>query len=676
MFGAEIGEAMQGAGRALGQAANFLQEREEQDAARWAQRTAAEFGTAQAQARIESMQNAERGGVGTIDRWTKQFDEQSRSLLEQAPTERSRQRLEEALIRIKGSNTERLMVFEHEARLDATVRDLQATQNAFINQVTVDPSLYGEAREQALAALDEAPIRADKREQLKTAAEQNLLLARGQGLIDGAETTQEAEAILASVQGDEWYKSNLDPKQYSSLLQLAERKVARQQAADLRAQAEWEKSQTAKRNVEYSTLLVRMARGEDVADEIDAYRQKWNADTDPDAAAKWASLAVKWEGVNDAASRAAREAADDTAALAAVDQALFSNDVAMDPATKAHRDAVDAHFANFTAGLGDASNEEYIERVVGYVAQVGIVPTALKTTLRAANLATASTDKVVGAAEMLDRISKLNPAVLAANNLDGEAVSFLTQVGSYIESGSMSPDEAIQAARDLRNVAKPVREDRRSMFGKFLKDSPSESFLEEKLDDGIFSSVSVPPEAVAAFDRMVKDEFERNGDFEAAREAAWRSMQRRWGRTASVSGKQFAPDPPELHYGLPHLSVEENANWILEQARRDLLSGATTSEGFEPGDLSLVPHLRARGPNGKPAYAITYRDQDGRWRTTAEAWVPDYTLTDRFQEEKRQRALQVEAARAERNRDRGEGPQRVQNVFGGTGPEPNVFGNR
>lgn len=646
-FGGSVGAAAQQAGSELSRQADFLHQKEEEDAQRWRRKSLAQFELQQTEAFTRGQETAERGGVGFVQGFQGGFDKAGEGLLASAPTERARADLEVDLARIKAGFVSKGIQFEARARGVAARQDLQEIQGARTNAVLLDPSSHQDHVQAMVEEIQSQPgLNDTDRTALIGRVENDFKIAQAQGFIDGATTVDAAEGVLEHLKDPEFSRS-IDPGNYSKLLGLAERNIDHREREEVAKEAEADKAASTQRTVEFNQLLVAMAQGRATEADIDAFRTRFGADQDAAAATQWRQLAVAMAKDKRAAAKAAAGEARAIASQAVIQEAYMSGDRTFDPGDKNVRKAVDKHFERVSAQWAELPGDEQAEQVVAYVSRLGVVPSAVKSQFRAANVASANPDIVVGAAELMERLDSANPTVLASNGIGGKSVSFLTQVREYQRAGS-EPVDAVAKAREMRFVPKAVVDDRRATVSAILKDAPAADYLREKFDDGWFGDdVSPSVEAVRAFEREFKDEYALSGDSGPAQEAAFRNFRRTWGVSGINGEVKLSKHAPEVHYSVPGLSREENTAWMLKQLRSDLGEG---SIGFEDQRVMVVPHPSVKGPDGRPAYRVAIVGaQDGTLKEQPGAWFPDFERSDIRAGQLEERKRLLDEARVDRD---------------------------
>lgn len=143
------------------------------------------------------------------------------------------------------------------------------------------------------------------------------------------------------------------------------------------------------------------------------------------------------------------------------------------------------------------------------------------------------------------------------------------------------------------------------------------------------------PKAMTAYKDLVRENYIRMGDADAAKEAAAVQMRRMWG-TSNVTGEpRLMQYPPERFYkAVPNpkkmgdwLSgeVKSDHDWITKDAQRFVR--AASGLKVEPGDITIATDARTQreiSAGQPPSYLIMFKDDKGMFQMIPGArWYPD-----------------------------------------------------
>jgi hypothetical protein len=343
-----------------------------------------------------------------------------------------------------------------------------------------------------------------------------------------------------------------------------------------------------------------------------------------------------------------------------------------DPANSDDMKTVNLGYAHVDARLTAAEKDNPGSRAasqIAFVRNIKVVPKAMKSEISAL-INSENPENVVKGAQLMEQLE--NTGTLVRIQLGkSEPMAFGRQVLRYTESG-LSPKEAFEKARDLRNVKEADLKARDKAFGTattgLREDAEVDAELITSINDEAFgddSDDAVPSIVMKSeYVNLVKTEFMRTGDINIAKNNALASMRRVWGVHHQNGGVVFMKRPPHMSYGVGRKSEEENSAWIMEQLIDELSEDAAFAGGIDESRIVITPH-QTRSNGNLPAYQIfilpppnqvgVTQDTLQRNPATGEplAWWPKYdtsrqkqrddgTLTDaiaRAQESVSQRAL-------------------------------------
>jgi hypothetical protein len=314
------------------------------------------------------------------------------------------------------------------------------------------------------------------------------------------------------------------------------------------------------------------------------------------------------------ARKAAETALKQSAALGRVQQALDGRGF-LDFRAKDDRDAVDLHFsAVFAPSLdarrtGDLAYDTQLAStmIADYAARVGIVPSAVRTQIRgafrsgAAAPTPATLVATATAADLLDRLKTANPAIV--DDFAEEDIRLGNTITAHVRAGVQAL-EAVTLARQSLAVPAAERDARRERYTAEKMEEKNRKRLERDYAKGfeLFGTSqprALPDLMVGEFERLVREEFTRSGELEAAQATALDHLRRVWGvtRTNSDGERRWMKYAPEAVYRVPG----EDGSWIREQflaeAKRGSIFGASVDLTIAADSITAREAAREAPPS-------------------------------------------------------------------------------
>lgn len=355
-----------------------------------------------------------------------------------------------------------------------------------------------------------------------------------------------------------------------------------------------------------------------------------------------------------------RQIADDDRSMARSNNVTKVSDAlrgfgVLDPGNRADREAVNDHFELVLESMGEAPISERIEAGVRQSVRVGMVPDKLKGMIRG-NLRSGDADGRLLAAATYGKLLRELPTLQA--EFAQKDVDLAVAINENSRLG-MAPDEAIALAVESLSVNESVREDRKSEFGRMLKDKEVrpdkllKDFMDEHFDPGILAAEpDAPPQMQADYEKLLIGAYQRHGEIEPAKQAASATLRSIWGRSRVNGNLEVVKFAPEMWYGQQGLSEKENSEWIRQQALSDAQSAGTE---IDTERLRIAPHpVTPIGRDGRPNYMVAWFDERGVWQRINDAqdrpaaWRPDFSQSPTFGRVQKAREKEVERARSDR----------------------------
>lgn len=355
--------------------------------------------------------------------------------------------------------------------------------------------------------------------------------------------------------------------------------------------------------------------------------------------------------------------ADAVAELGRVGAAIEGNGVAMDPRSDRDRKAVDAHFAATSAAWRNIPEAEKLDRTIAYAAQpgVGVLPSPVKAQVRGW-LRAGTPEQKVAASDLVAKIRTANPQLL--NDLSGEDLSMGNLVWDYTSSG-VRPEEAVRLAEEAMRAPKAERDARGEQYAELAKKAPAADYLTRELNGSwLYRALpgpnpQLPPEMVDEYDRLARAEYQRHGNWDAARKTATDNLRRVWGVSTMGDGPRWMKGAPETFYGLPSMGQSDNAKWMREQLVADMnASGGMFDPSAGPLEKRAIvvpdPYGRTDKDTGLLVYSIVLKSPDGRLNPVLGhdgrplPWRPDWNSSPEAKRREAERTRKMDGARASR----------------------------
>lgn len=517
----------------------------------------------------------------------------------------------------------RAMSFESQAAARLAISNGEQIIDTARNTLINDPHQLPETLSEALEYFDNQPrIPADKRRDLKNYTKQKLAKSALQGM-----DADEALDVLNS--GD--YDRYLDPDDKASLIGAKQRELASEQA-------EQKKSLQAMRAGRLSNLDIAVSRGIASYSEVeDAY----------DNGKGWLKPAERTRLIKqlDKQLSESQKEADQISLVAAAEE--FG--IPLDPRSKGgeHRKALDAHYTALSETWQGLEPEDALDRAVDYSIKFGMVPSPVQSLIRGSIRAGTPEQKVI-AADMLERMRNENRQLL--NDFDNQDIQIGNLIATYSTYG-VSPGEAVRLVNESMAVPESAKEARDSEFFDYVKDNPSQEWLADELDPGLFGfEPEIPGAMEEEFNQLAQMQYKMHGNMDAARQTALDLSLRIWGESKFNGGKSMMRFSPEKFYGVSNMSLDQNSEWMRDQLIQEIRETSFVQEGFEDR-LFINPMPGESDERGMPVYQVNLIGEDGiirpMRRETGEImpWQPNWETSEAFDRMKQEQDESVKKAK-------------------------------
>jgi hypothetical protein len=297
---------------------------------------------------------------------------------------------------------------------------------------------------------------------------------------------------------------------------------------------------------------------------------------------------------------------------------LLAGNRLADPSNKDDRKLVNSMYIN--AGILErfqAGDAEAVKATTTLIKQTSIIPESVQSTLRG-YMSNGNTEQKKMAYSFVSQIEEINPAaVTGAGGFTEKEIKDAAAYNSLLRSGA-TPSFAEQS---LAQANSPLTADVRSMRNGELT-TIMKDFTPERIKDEYgkgwftlnpdFMGTQAQAKAFADYKNIFKEAYMQHGSEEVAHSVAMAAVRVNNGETYVTGGKKLMAFPPEQYYGVPNLSIKENAKWMQTELKNDL-AGFGYSGELEK--VTLVPTLDSKAiidGGGKPLYnAIIEVERDG-----------------------------------------------------------------
>ncbi len=619
---------------------NFRIEQQEEADSTWETEAAAQAEVTFAEILESQKENMGRGGAGYTQAVAQALEEAIPGILETgnsvaspAAIERVQTQLKAAAIRTTGKAGV-IEKGEFSAWQEETLKDDMARRS----RVVLDnPALFDSALEDQISKINASGLTPAQKDQMREEATKEFFEQAYEAHIQAGDKAAAEDLI-----NNHRLASELSGDDVTALRDRG-RKIEKQQRIEReRAEAEVEERQSKQRARVASDLRIAVSRGNaGVADIERAYQ------SDLISPSERATLTIAADKV-----ASARQEQHNRFNLG---QDAFEGQVFLDPKNKGHKAAVDEHFDRFAETLEGEDQGDRAEQMADYVSRMGVMPSQVKGAIRA-GLRQTDPGAVLVASDMVQRIKSENPQAL--NDLTDQDIALAEAVNWNAELG-MSPQEAVEKAREQSSLPDEEKRNRRDQFAVAIEDEPSRDWLESsasKLNQGGFfeSDAKIPEKMVSDFEALTRQFYGQTGDLETARRSAVTRLEQNWARTRINGGHSFMKGSPEQFYGVQGFSTGRNAEWIREQALDEVAEGGVTAPNLEDR-LWFTVRPDVTGPDGRPAYQLWAKQDNGTLSPLGVgAFIPDWESSKeakRVEENaEREKVQAVEGARAKRDR--------------------------
>lgn len=283
--------------------------------------------------------------------------------------------------------------------------------------------------------------------------------------------------------------------------------------------------------------------------------------------------------------------------------------------------AVSAHMAHLEQTLQDKDpsvrHDAVIDARGALVKNLNVVPDIFVNQIRS-GIASQDPSMVAKSAMEMQRFIAINPT--NAEYFKGEKFSLGNDISNYMAAG-IGPEKAYNLAVEDRDLfAKVTKETRLSSYRDSVKENPHADFLKGKIDsdpnwdETILGQAEQSLEFKAAFEFLTEREYLRNGNISHAQDTAFKTMKGSWGISYMGGSPVFRRHPPELVYGLPSMSAEENANWIRNEVIEEagFIKDADGNPKYDLEGREIIMQVHPRFTNkGRPTYQVFFKDDVG-----------------------------------------------------------------
>jgi hypothetical protein len=541
--------------------------------------------------------------------------------------------------------------YEHQEQVREAVTSADRALQSQVLAVARNPAAFDTQLALFRGNVNGFDIPPKERAEFLKKGEAQLQEGRVRGLIE-----RDPHGTVRRLSSGEFDDSGIGATRLLALGDAAEREARRRDVAA-------EKAETQANARALSDLEIRVSRGEaDVADVEAAY----------DGGAGWLKPNQRTELVK-AADRVAGKVVEREAAKARVGAAVEGMGT-LDPREKADRDAVDDYFVETVVPAIQALPEERagdaVEMVTNFVDKAGIIPSVIKSDIRG-GLRSTDAQKRVQAADTLDRLVTRNPAL--GQDFAQEDVALGTAIMANMRAG-VEPQRAIELAETkVLKAGEPEAKKRReflSLNAKKVREGNARE-LERQLGGSVLGNLGLAGtptastgEMAGAYDRLVEQHYQVQGDIDIARKAALQELRQVWGVT-EIGPRRWMPYAPERVYQVPGAPD----GWHREQLLTDLKAGGMFDEA--KGDLEdrvVIAATPETGRMARPAYSVLLKNENGELIPLRKPdgsmmlWRPDWAASPAAKRMEAEAEKAKREAEAKRQRVRGEKEKNLDQI--------------
>ncbi len=323
----------------------------------------------------------------------------------------------------------------------------------------------------------------------------------------------------------------------------------------------------------------------------------------------------------------------------------------LDPKNKNDREALNNYFDQSLTQWQEsgADQQTMLEHSVEFATQRGMIPDGLQTIIRS-GLRGGDADQATIAADTVRRIRNGNPRALT--DMPDSDIRLAEHMGALTDAG-FKPQEAFTRAIEAEQRPPAYSEVRKKEFDKAVKDSPSRNYIASELNSFFSRDPIVPALMEDDFNRAAEAEYQRTGNMDSARTVAMNTVRRVWNRSKVGGEYRYMKNAPEVVYGAPGLTEDENSEWMNEQLLDDLRENALIDPDY-PIEASNVRILPNPTSGEQPTYYVSVMDKDGVEHTQLDAngqflqWQPSWVSSKMYLKKQVEQQNNVESARTER----------------------------
>jgi len=341
---------------------------------------------------------------------------------------------------------------------------------------------------------------------------------------------------------------------------------------------------------------------------------------------------------------------------------LLQSGMTLDPKNSDHRKAIDFGYELMVQNMADAgaTPDEIRGQTLRYAGQYGRLPSPTISMVRG-GLRSNDPEQMLNSARFVSESRSVNPRLLDdIAEQDLYAANYIMAQNSY----GVDPADLPENFKQFISTPESVRDIRGTEYIEISKDETAESWLSNETIEGfeLFDkqhltsaereqfdgAAELPALMVHEFDQVVRENYQRSGDINSSRLAGIDAVRRKWSvsRVGRDGAAVMMKDAPELHYGVPTMTQEQNGEWIREQLISEISTNAFVEEGFEDRIIVTVDPTRT-APDGRPVYNYIVLATTGQlFRPAVErVFIPDWQSSP--EAKRRAEELEAEVAEAE-----------------------------
>lgn len=238
--------------------------------------------------------------------------------------------------------------------------------------------------------------------------------------------------------------------------------------------------------------------------------------------------------------------------------------VPLDFKNKEDKESVNAVYDKQFEGA-DLADPVVQAQQINFVKSTGVVPEAMKSSLRAA-LYSNNPEVIQAAAEQFNKLEQAYPQSI--NQFSKQDVAYAQRISSLVNSG-VPVGEAVSIHQQF--LKRPLAERGKQLLQQYsaqdlreMSEDATSDFVTEKYGGFFTTSPDVPPSMTIEYNRLFKDGVALLGDVEQAKQWALKNINNTWGVSEISGERELVKFPPEKVLA----GVDGAVGWITNDWQR------------------------------------------------------------------------------------------------------------